>query len=162
MGERGFALCCDWIFSCGRNVLPCFRIPNKVLYRKIADDYPTTRREKSTVSAKTGSSFRISPSAAGLTPVEPQLAATLKLRSIRFELSVGLVPAKTRRGGRVQKRCFRPDGPDGERSVAICVAANCGPAGMKPTETFSFLRIGASQSFGWSPPSRPEPICLGL
>ena len=24
----------------------------------------------------------------------------------------------------------------GSRSVAICVAANCGPAGMKPAETF--------------------------
>ena len=24
----------------------------------------------------------------------------------------------------------------GDRSVVICVAANCGPVGMKPTETF--------------------------
>ena len=56
----------------------------------------------------------------------------------RFELSVGLVPAAAREGLCIQRRCFRPDKPNGgqPKFLAISVAANHGPAGMKPAETF--------------------------
>jgi hypothetical protein len=48
------------------------------------------------------------------------------------------VPAEAREGQLEQKRCYRPDKPDGVlrtlRFVSV-VAANCGPAGIKPAET---------------------------
>jgi len=47
------------------------------------------------------------------------------------------VPAEAREGQLEQKRCYRPDKPDGVLRTLrfISVAANCGPAGIKPTET---------------------------
>ena len=36
-----------------------------------------------------------------------------------------------------------------ERSVAICVAANCGPAGMKPAETFLGVLTLIHKPTGW-------------
>jgi hypothetical protein len=47
------------------------------------------------------------------------------------------VPAEAREGQLEQKRCYRPDKPDGVLRTLrfVSVAANCGPAGIKPTET---------------------------
>jgi hypothetical protein len=40
-----------------------------------------------------------------------------------------------------------------ERSITICVAANCGPAGMKPAETFSLSTGDSEQTL-----RKPKPM----
>jgi len=61
----------------------------------------------------------------------------LPCNALHVELSVGLVPAEAREGQLEQKRCYRPDKPDGVLRTLrfVSVAANCGPAGVKPAET---------------------------
>ena len=60
------------------------------------------------------------------------------------QLSVGLVPAEARDGWHSQNpasaRINRTE--SGFRSDVIFVAANCGPAGMKPAETLSASILG--------------------
>ena len=61
----------------------------------------------------------------------------LPRNDLHAELSVGLVLAEAREGQLEQKRCYRPDKPDGVLRTRrfVSVAANCGPAGKKPAET---------------------------